>query len=726
MNLTNEHRATLEASGIAADVIEARGYFSTSVPNPEMAHRLAEIGVKWPGVQKGTPGMVIPMYGPTGELVSAQFRFDEPPERGDGKKPLRYLSPKGLPNKLDVHPFNSDRIRDTSVRLWITEGVKKADALTSRGECVVALTGVFNWRKKLGTLGDWEDVPLRGREVIVCFDSDAREKRAVMFAMVRLGRWLTSKGARRVLYLITPTVEGLEKAGADDYLANGGTVSGLLDVATTDEPVATSADGTFSDAFLADTVASEVLDGRFRWSAGTGWVRWDGRRWARCDEAAVIEAVRLWAVDRFAEAVEASKGDSSRTRQEVIDGWRSVLGRGRLTAITALARGIDTVLFDAADMDADPDILNCRNGVVDLRTGELMPHDPERLISRIAGADYDPTAKSDDLDAILSAVPPDVADWLQVRFGQAATGHMTPDDVMPVLNGGGSNGKTTFVDCVGAALGEYHTLIPDSVLMGQASPFDLITLQGVRFALIEETPEAAHLDSVRLKKTLGSPEMRGAFKYKDSVTWRATHSLFLTTNYRPIVTETDTGTWRRLALVSFPYTFVKGEPTAPHERKGDPNLRARASKDPEILRAMLRWIVDGARRFYDAGMVIPDPPESVAEDTRAWRRESDMILAYWDDRLVADPDAYVTTTDLYEDYREWTRERGNREPSEKLFTPRFQDHSETIRARVVKRRVRTSQPGISRPRTARSPLPAQAMAWVGVRFRDDDDYPFER
>lgn len=691
----------------------------------ETAGRLAEIGAKWPGVRKGTPGMIIPMYGPTGDLVSAQFRFDELPVREDGKKALRYLSPKGLPNKLDIHPSNSDRIRDTSVRLWITEGVKKADALTSRGECVVALTGVYNWRKKLGTLGDWEDVPLRGREVIVCFDSDARTKRPVMLAMVRLGRWLTSKGARRVFYLVTPDVEGLEKAGADDYLANGGTVAGLLEAANPDEPVTASADGTFSDAYLAETVADEVMDGHFRWSAGTGWVTWDGRRWARCDEAAVIEAVRLWAVARFSEAVETSKGDNSRTQQEVIDGWRSVLGRGRINAITTLARGIETVLFDAADMDADPDVLNCRNGVVDLRTGELMPHDPERLISRLAGADYDPTAKSGDLDAILAAVPPDVADWLQVRFGQAATGHMTPDDVMPLLNGGGSNGKTTFVDSVGAALGEYHTLIPDAVLMGQASPFDLITLQGVRLALIEETPEAAHLDSVRLKKSLGSPEMRGAFKYKDSVTWRATHSLFLTTNYRPIVTETDTGTWRRLALVSFPYTYVKGEPTAPHERKGDPKLRDRASKDPEILAAVLRWIVDGARRFYDAGMVMPDHPESVAEGTRAWRRESDMILAYWDDQLTADMDAYVTTTDLYEHYRDWMRDRGNREPSEKLFTPRFQDHSETTRARVEKRRVRTSQPGISRPRKATAPLPAQAMAWVGVRFRDDD-HPFER
>lgn len=718
--LTNAHVDMLRASGIAADVIEERGYFSPTEGTPEIADRLAALKVRFSTGDRD--GLVIPMYGPTGELVSAQFRLDTLPAATGGKKPLRYLSPVGVPNKLDVHPRNASRVKDPSVRLWITEGVKKADALTSRGECVIALTGVFNWRSKLGTLGEWEDVPLRDREVIVCFDSDASEKRQVLLAMVRLGRWLKSKGAGKVRYLITPTVEGLDKAGADDYLANGGTVAGLLDVATPDEPVTASADGTFSDAYLTETVADEVMDGRFRWSAGTGWVAWDGRRWARCDEAAVIEAVRLWAVARFAEAVEGATGDNSRTRQEVIDGWRSVLGRGRISSIVTLAKGI--VLFDAADMDADPDVLNCRNGVVDLRTGDLMPHDPERLISRMAGADYDPTAKSDDLDAILSAVPADIADWLQVRFGQAATGHMTPDDVMPLLNGGGSNGKTTLVDSVGAALGDYHVLVPDAVLIGQATDFDRIALQGVRFALIEETPEAAHLDSVRLKKSIGSPEMRGAFKYKDSVTWRATHSLFLTTNYRPIVTETDTGTWRRLALVTFPYTYVKGEPTAPHERKGDPKLRDRASKDPKILAAMLRWIVDGARRFYDADMVMPPAPATVDADTRSWRSESDMILAYWDDRLTADPDSYVTSADLYENYCEWSRERGNREPSQKLFVPRFRDHSETARARVEKKVIRTSQPGLSRPKGAQGAVSGQVTAWVGVRFADDED-PFQ-
>jgi hypothetical protein len=74
--------------------------------------------------------------------------------------------------------------RGSGRRLWITDGVKKADSLTSRGGCVISLTGVFNWRSQLGTLGDWEDVLLKSRNVVICFDADARTNPNVLRAMV--------------------------------------------------------------------------------------------------------------------------------------------------------------------------------------------------------------------------------------------------------------------------------------------------------------------------------------------------------------------------------------------------------------------------------------------------------------------------------------------------------------------------------------------------------------
>jgi hypothetical protein len=114
---------------------------------------------------------MIPMYCPTGELVTHQIRPDAPREDGDGKA-IKYETPAGSPIRLDVHPSQIERVKDASVPLWITEGVKKADSLVSRGQCAVALQGVWCWQKAGVPIPDWEDVRLWGRSVCVIFDSD--------------------------------------------------------------------------------------------------------------------------------------------------------------------------------------------------------------------------------------------------------------------------------------------------------------------------------------------------------------------------------------------------------------------------------------------------------------------------------------------------------------------------------------------------------------------------
>jgi hypothetical protein len=240
--LIEVHRRELLAeSGIAEDVVTERGYRTVPRPTPaddRPRQELAKLGIpRWAlDEDRHFPGLLIPIYRATGERISWQYKPRLPVHNRQGK-PQKYASPKGQPSRLDVRPRNRSRIADPTVPLWVTEGVKKADALTSRGCCVVSVTGVFNWRSTLGTLGDWEDVPLRGREVVVCFDSDARHKPNVARAMVRFGRWCKSKGAAAVIYLIVPpSVNGTDVKGADDYLVAGGTLDELRAAGTTTEP----------------------------------------------------------------------------------------------------------------------------------------------------------------------------------------------------------------------------------------------------------------------------------------------------------------------------------------------------------------------------------------------------------------------------------------------------------------------------------------------------------
>jgi putative DNA primase/helicase len=99
--------------------------------------------------------------------------------------------------------------------------------------------------------------------------------------------------------------------------------------------------------------------------------------------------------------------------------------------VLSLARGI--VERRVTELDRHPDLLNTPSGVVDLRTGDLLGHDPNLLMTKIAGAEYRPGATHPDWAKALEAVPDDTRDWLQLRLGQAITGHMTPDDVLTVF-----------------------------------------------------------------------------------------------------------------------------------------------------------------------------------------------------------------------------------------------------------------------------------------------------
>ncbi len=201
--------------------------------------------------------------------------------------------------------------------------------------------------------------------------------------------------------------------------------------------------------------------------------------------------------------------------------------------------------------------------------------------------------------------------------------------------------------------------------------------------------------------------------------------MFVSTNYRPIVEATDHVTWRRLLLVRFPYTFRKPhEPlSGPDDRRGDPGLRQRVKDDPAVSAAALAWIVEGAGRWYehaDRGE-LPEPPARVVADTRAWRSESDQVLAYVTDRLRFDPRCHVAATDLLRDLNGWLTERGHREWSDRTLVSRLEGHDELTRRGVAKKRLRCSSQtagGLSRPEQIflSDQLPSQYTAYIGLRF----------
>lgn len=471
------------------------------------------------------------------------------------------------------------------------------------------------------------------------------------------------------------------------------------------------ATGHFSDSRLAETVADDVLAGRFLWCEALGWLRWTGTRWSRATEETVAEAVRKYVLAQFSRA-DAAGDETGRL------GWHPTLKANRQAAILRLAKGV--VERDAADFDRHPDLLNTPGGVVDLRTGTIQPHDPDLLITKIARGNYVAALTHPDWHQALAALPEDVRAWFQVRVGQAITGLPTPDGVIVICQGNGENGKSAVLtDGLLPALGDYASPASPKLIAGRHEhSTERADLRGQRLIIAEELTEDRSLNATALKQISDVGEIKARYVHKDNMTFVASHTLLVTTNYIPTVNEVDHGTWRRLALLRFPFTFRKAWDvvSAESDRKGDPGLkpRLRAGADGQHD-AIVTWAVEGARKFYRDG--FPPLPDTVKADTGAWRMQSDRVLAFWEEMLFADPSSCVTTTDLFDAFNAWLKASGHHEWPKELFHSRFKQHEVTAQRRVVEHRPRTAEQPMSRPTGATRPLPDRPRVYSGVRFR---------
>ncbi len=218
-----QHAELLAASAVRPEMARARGYVTVDTK----AH-LESLG--YTAVQRRVPGLLVPLHSGDGRCVGFQYRPDTPRTTEAGKA-VKYETPGGQANRLDVPPGVGPKLGDPNVELWITEGARKADAATQLGLACVSLSGVWNWRSTNPSGGkvalpDWQDVALNGRRVVLAFDSDSRSNPSVGKALDALAGYLSSKGAHVVVCQLPTAADG--KTGLDDYLAAG---HGLDDLA---------------------------------------------------------------------------------------------------------------------------------------------------------------------------------------------------------------------------------------------------------------------------------------------------------------------------------------------------------------------------------------------------------------------------------------------------------------------------------------------------------------
>lgn len=397
-------------------------------------------------------------------------------------------------------------------------------------------------------------------------------------------------------------------------------------------------------------VASQVLarhPGELLWHREhQSWMAWDGARYrdGRRDLARLL-------VGRHLEELraEAQKEQNPGRRRAMLANVEAMESSGQANGVLDLMA--DRLAVSAEDLDADPHLLNVANGMVDLRTGELLPHDRGQHCTRLAPVAYDPDADGPLWDGAVRlwfGGDEDLADYVRRAVGASLFG--LPAKYVFFAYGLGDNGKSVFLKTVAAVAGDYAGVVDPKVVEARrdaAHPAEVAELAGRRLVLTSETSEGKRFDAALIKRWTGGVPVTAHRKFGHPFSFLPAFKLWIEGNHRPVLRGDDGGVWNRLRVVPF-----------------DARIEGKA-KDTQFSRrliaeypAVLRWAVSGAVDWWEAGCDVGEEPECVRLATESYQRDMDTVGCFVEDEVVFTDGERVARSEMYRAYQSWCEQNG--------------------------------------------------------------------
>lgn len=390
------------------------------------------------------------------------------------------------------------------------------------------------------------------------------------------------------------------------------------------------------------------------------WYYWDGKLW-RIDDTGEIKKL----ADVVCEDIkrEAYQEQDEKTQTDMIK-WATRTASSRSKeAMIKECQHLKNIPASPDDFDAYPEYLNCQNGIVNLRTGELLPHDSNFGMSKICYSEYDvdcgePKLWLRFLDDVTNGNK-ELSRYIQKSIGYSLTGS-NREQCAYFLYGMGNNGKSTFLDTISDLLGSYSSNAqPETIMMKKwndgGALSDIARLKSARFVTLNEPDEGVRLREGLLKQLTGGGKVTCRFLYGDEFEYTPEFKLWVDTNHKPVIRGTDMGIWRRIKLIPF-------EVSIPAE-KVDKNLKYKLRKEfPQIL----KWAVDGCRMWMQEGL---EEPKCVKDAVKEYKQEMDLLAGFLEQCVEIDYECKdkVPAKSLFRAYSQWAKDNNEYEMSSKKF-----------------------------------------------------------
>lgn len=323
------------------------------------------------------------------------------------------------------------------------------------------------------------------------------------------------------------------------------------------------------------------------------------------------------------------------------------------------------------EVDQKPDLLPCKNGVIDLETGAIRKGNWEDFLVRAIPVKYVPGTPYKNWGKFISEIHENHQEkiaFIKRWWGYCLTGHVK-EQVYTMFTGGGANGKGTMLEILQELFGELAKQIMAEMLVKTrnarsstgASP-DILSMQGRRWIFVDETNDGDQVNGAELKKTTGANRRsgRGLFDKFDT-DFRPTHKLSIVSNHTLRGIAETFSLKRRLVYLEYPLRYVENVPAHQAKDPGNASFYRPIDKDldnklRQELEGILCYLVEGAGEWYQQGLAVPQCLKDAADEVEA---KEDTLGQFIQARARIHEDYSMVAKDFLQDYLKWYLEEGH-------------------------------------------------------------------
>lgn len=475
----------------------------------------------------------------------------------------------------------------------------------------------------------------------------------------------TGSGMEAVVEATTPGVEGSPTPVTPSVIESDGLpaiMPGLLDSFT------------WREADLPELFRSAFRDNLRYISTSRMWRVWDGVRWAEDLEGRGERASQklLAKLAKFAEAVAKKDPERGDILKKAAKGLTTM---SKMRALSGLSRSTQDIAAAHNAFDRVENLVTVDNGVLDLNTGKLLPHDASRMLTKKMNVAFDPDADPTVLNRFLEDWLPDplVRGYVCRLLAVTLTGR-ADERVIPMLYGGSGSGKTAFLEMIYHVFGDFGAIASEAALKPRADqdgPSEkLHQLKGSRMVKLSELSQGSVLNEALVKSITGSDTQSTRKLYGDIEEWKVQYVVWLATNHLPTISSNDEAIWNRVKPINFPGRFIDdtGRVLNPEHRDLGRKLASGHAS------AVLNWILAGLRDYEESGL---NEPEIIGTWLNKYRDDIDTTRQFMAEApdagmIEIQDEATVGARELYKVYVAWSLDNHLRPVSIKSFKQRLE------------------------------------------------------